>query len=236
MTLNDSTGSESLISDGRRTHRIVLIDKHRLVREAVRFLIDASDEFEVVGEAGGATEALQLIDSLRPDVILTDFPLPDRTGMQFIAEFHSRCPQLEVLVLTALATREHVAAVIRAGARGCILKDCGREELFAAIREIAAGREYLCKLLASIREETRRAGMPATDITERQRQVVCSVALGYCNKDIAQLLGVSESAIRKHRERLGEVLGMRGAAALTRYALRAGLVAEVADLACFRCL
>jgi DNA-binding NarL/FixJ family response regulator len=232
MTLNDSTGSDSVVIDARRMHRILLIDAHRILREAVRLLVDASDEFEVVGEAGGATEALQLIDSLQPDVVLTDLSLPDRAGTQFIAEFHSRLPQLEILVLTALQTREHVAAALKAGARGYILKNCGREELFAAIREIAAGRQHLCKSLedseppARVRKERKRAGMPTTNITERQRQVVRSVALGYRNKDIAQRLGVSESAIRKHRERLSDALELRGTAALTLYAVREGLVCE----------
>jgi len=243
MTLDDSTGPESLVSEGRGTHRILLIDEHWILREAVRSLVDASDEFEVVGEAGSATEALQLIASLRPDVLLTDASLPDRTGMQFIAEFHSCLPQLEILVLTALHIPEHIAAAMEAGARGYVLKNCSRAELFAAIREIAAGRQYLCKSLAvsrphvGVREDARprprreqqRASLPATNITERQRQVLRSVALGYRNREIAQLLGVSESAIRKQRERLSEALGLRGTAALTLYALREGLVSELCD-------
>ena len=83
MTLNDSTGSQSLVSDSRSTHRILLIDEHWILREAVRHLVDGSDEFEIVGEAGGATEALQLIDSLQPDIVLTNAPLPDRTLVNF---------------------------------------------------------------------------------------------------------------------------------------------------------
>ena len=243
MTLNDSTGSQSLVSESRSTHRILLIDEHWILREAVRHLVDGSDEFEIVGEAGGATEALRLIDSLQPAVVLTNVPLPDRTGVQFIGEFHSRLPQLEILVLTELHIPEHIAAAMQAGARGYVLKDCGREELFAAIREIAAGRQYLCKSLAasrphvSVREdarprrrrEQRLANLTTTNITERQRQVLRSVALGYRNKEIAQLLGVSESAVRKHRERLCDVLQLHGTAALTRYALREGLVSELCD-------
>jgi DNA-binding NarL/FixJ family response regulator len=215
-----------------RRQRVILIDKHRIVREAVRFMVDATDDFEVVGEAVDTTEALPQIDSLRPDVVVTDLPLQDRTGVQLIAEFQSRLPQLRVLVLTALPDREHAVVAMKMGVRGYLLTDCARSELLAAIRCVAAGGTYLCKSLADSqsrtceREECGRADMAVTDLTERQRLVLRSVALGYPNREIARMLGVSVKAIQKHRERLSNALELHGTAALTRYAIREGLLPE----------
>jgi DNA-binding NarL/FixJ family response regulator len=214
---------------------VMLIDRHRIVREAVRVMVDATDEFAVVAEAADAAEALPLIDALRPDVVLTDFPLPDRTGAQFIAEFQSRHPQLRVLLLSALPNRGNAVAAMKMGAHGYLLKDCARSELLAAIRSVAAGGTYLCKSLADsrsrsrLREERGRAFMAVTDLTERQRLVLRSVALGLPNREIARLLGVSVKAIQKHRERLSNALDVHGTAALTRYAVREGLLPERTD-------
>lgn len=217
------------------TASVILIDRHRIVREAVRCMIDATDEFRVVGEAADAAEALPLLDSLRPDVVLTDFPLPDHTGVQFIAEFQSRLPQLGILVLSALPKRENAVAAMKVGARGYLLKDCAGSELLAAIRSVAAGGTYLCKSLADsesrscVREERGRADMAVTNLTERQRLVLRSVALGHTNREIARMLGVSAKAIQKHRERLSDALDLHGTAALTRYAVREGLLPERTD-------
>jgi two-component system nitrate/nitrite response regulator NarL len=233
MTLNDSSRSDLPAQDDRHTHRVFLIDSHTILREAVRLMVDANDEFDVVGEAGTVAEALHRIDLLEPDVVLTDIPMPDRSGVQLISELRARRPQLAILVLTTLRTPDRVAAAIKAGALGYILKDCGRAELLAALGEVAAGRKYLCKGLempgrrSATREPFASASTAATSLTERQRQVLRSVALGCGNKEIAQMLGIGTKAVQKHRDRLRNLLNVQTTAGLTMYAVREGLVSDL---------
>jgi DNA-binding NarL/FixJ family response regulator len=233
MTLNDLPGCNSPAQEGRHIHRILLIDSHTILREGVRLMVHEHENFDVVGEAGTATEALEVIDRLQPDVVLTDIPLPDRSGVQFISELQSRRPQVAILVLTALRTPDRVAAALKAGALGYVLKDCGCPELLAAIGEVAVGRKYLCKSLkvpsrrTAARDLPTRVSTAASSLSERQRQVLRSVALGYGNKEIAQMLGVSAKAVQKHRGRLRNVLDLQSTAGLTMYAVREGLVSDV---------
>jgi two-component system nitrate/nitrite response regulator NarL len=233
MTLNDPSGSDLPAQDDRQPYRIFLIDSQTILREAVRLMVDANDKFDVVGEAGTVAEALLRIDLLEPDVVLTDIPMPDRSGVQLISELHARRPQLGILVLTALRTPDRAAAAIKAGALGYILKDCGRAELLAGLGEVAAGRKYLCKGLemprrrSSAREPFAKPSTAATSLTERQRQVLRSVALGCGNKEIAQTLGISTKAVQKHRDRLRNVLNVQSTAGLTMYAVREGLVSDL---------
>jgi DNA-binding NarL/FixJ family response regulator len=229
MTFNDSAAPERA-GQASPSYRVLLINEHRILREAVRVIVDASDGFDVVGEAAGATQALQLIDAVQPDLVVTELPLPERSSAKFIAELLARRPHVAILVLSAVCDREHATAVMKAGARGYMQNDSGRVELLSALREIAAGRRYLCESFVTprrrAREEPRNGGGGIMDLTDRQREVLRSVALGYRNRDIAHQLGVSEKAVQKHRARLCDLLDLHGTAALTLYAVRTGLVTE----------
>jgi DNA-binding NarL/FixJ family response regulator len=228
MTLNQAADNDCGAQE-RRIARVLLVDAHRLFREAVRLVINAIDGFEVVGEAANAGDAMQLMESAAPDVIVTDLPLPDRSGGRFIAEFLVRCPQASVLILSASSHEERVAIATKSGAHGYLVKDSGRDELLVALREVAAGRRYLSKACAGTRRRTRESpssDSAALNLTERQLEVLRSVAMGYRNQDIAERLGVSVKAVQKHRARLSNLLDLRGTAALTLFAVRTGLVPE----------
>jgi len=229
MTLDQSTECESPEQDGR-TSRVLLIDAHRLFREAVRLVVNACEGFEVVGEAANAAQAVQLVESLKPDVIVTDLPLPDRSGGRFIGEFLLRQPQAAILVLSTSSHEERVAVAMKAGAHGYLAKDSGRDELLIALRELAAGRRYISKSCIARRRRSRETASDestaALNLTERQIEVLRSIALGYRNQDIAERLGVSVKAVQKHRARLSNSLELRGTAALTLFAVRTGLISE----------
>ena len=229
---NDSTVREPQ-GEGtgdNRAWRVLVVDAHRLLREVVRVIVDATDAFEVVGEAVNAAQALQRIETLQPDLVITDLALPDSNGVKFIKAFLALRPQTVILVLTAIQDGERASVAMKAGARGYILKDAGRVELLTALREVAAGRRYLCKSLSAsprrARAEPGSGHETLRNLTDRQLELLRSVARGYRNKDIALRLGVSVKAVQHQRERLSNLLNLRGAAALTLYAARTGLLSE----------
>ena len=229
MTLDDSVATEPA-EQANRNCRVLLINEHRIFREAVRLIVDASDGFEVVGEAANATQALQLIDAVQPDVVATELPLPDRSGVKFIGELLAWRPHVAILILSETNNVQHATATMRAGARGYVQSDAGRADLLNALRQVAAGRRYPCKSSTTSRrrtsEDPQTGSGSLADLTDRQLEVLRLVALGYRNKDIADQFGVSLKAVQHHRARLSELLDLQGTAALTLYAVRTGLVPQ----------
>jgi DNA-binding NarL/FixJ family response regulator len=230
MTLVDSPASATPAAQTRRAYRIVLIDGQRIFRQALRVLFATEDEFAVVGEAGHAAEALELIGSLQPDVVVTELHLTDGSAVPLIEQIHARFPKLAILVLTAGRAHDVAAAVRKAGALGYLLKDGGRSELLSALREVVAGRWYrsIAPEASLMRGHTDQASLStrAAYLTERQRQVLRSVARGYRTREIAQMLGVSVKAVHKQRERLRIALQLNSTAALTRFAVHEGFAED----------
>ncbi|HYL03196.1 MAG TPA: response regulator transcription factor [Steroidobacteraceae bacterium] len=202
----------------------MLVDGQQIFRQAVRALLASEPGLDVVGEAGRLAEALEVVGSQSPDIVLSDLKLPDSTGMQLIAQLRVRCPQAAFVVLTALHARDHVAAARKAGALGYLPKQCGRAELLTAIREVVAGRRYRTEPpnVRPAADSTDRIATGAAHLTERQREVLRAVALGHCTREIAATLGVSVKAVYKQRERLRETLQLNSTAALTRFAVYEG--------------
>ena len=233
MTLIASPRTTTSGSQKRCPCRIVVVDSQRILRQALRILLAAEHEFAVVGDAGQGSEALELIGTLQPDVVVTDLHVTEGSGVQLIEQIHARFPKVAILVLTALRAHNVVAAVRKAGALGYVLKDRGRGELLKALREVAAGRWYrsIAPAAAASRAWMDEGGCLSTRaayLTERQRQVLRWVALGYRAREIAQKLGVSVRAVHKQRERLRDALQLNSTAALTRFAALEGLAQESA--------
>ena len=207
--------------------RIVLLDRQRILRQALQALLTAHAGFLVVGDTGDLGEALALIETLRPSVLLTDLYVSEGSRLRHIEDIHAHFPQLAILVLTALRGRGLVAEIRRAGARGYLTSDAGSRTLRSALREVAAGRWYRAEAPAQkarrLPRTTGANGSPSMYLTERQRQLLRSVALGQRARDIAARAGVSVRAIYKQRQRLCDVLQLHSTAALTRFAALEGL-------------
>jgi DNA-binding NarL/FixJ family response regulator len=213
-------------------NRILLVDNQQLFREGLRSLLAREGEFVVVGDAREGNEALELIAVQQPDVVITELHLGAGSSVQHLEEIHERFPKVAILVLTEFRARDVAARVRSAGALGYLLKEQSVSELLAALREVASGRYFRSdsRGLASrfaVSEEGAR-GIGVADLTERQRQVLRWLALGYRAREIAQMLGVSVKAVYRQRERLRDALQLDSTAALTRFAAREGF-AEQSD-------
>jgi DNA-binding NarL/FixJ family response regulator len=209
--------------------RVLLVDGHRLFREGLRALLERETDYVVVGDTGAGNEALELIDVLQPDVVVTDLHQGDGSSVRHLEEMHARFPRVGLLVLTAFRAHDVAARVRRAGALGYLLKDRGLREFLQALREVAAGRCYRAGARADARVRSRSArasGVTIVDLTERQRQILRALALGYRTRETALLLGVSVRAVHKQRERIREALRLESVAALTRFAAREGFADE----------
>jgi DNA-binding NarL/FixJ family response regulator len=229
MTLNGSAGTGTVGAGQEPVCRVLLVDSHRLFREALCILLARVKEFSVVGEAAGGREALELIAALQPNVVVTDLHLDASSSVGHLEEIHARFPEVALLVLTAFRAHDVAARVRRAGALGHLSKDRGLKEFLNALREVAAGRCYrsYSGAGARIRKPSEEgAGAGIVDLTERQRQVLRALALGYRTRETARMLGVSVKAVHRQRERIREALRLDSVAALTRFAAREGFAEE----------
>jgi DNA-binding NarL/FixJ family response regulator len=211
------------------TLRLVLVDDHRLLREGLKALFRDTGGLEIVGEAGSGDEALSLIETLTPDVLVTDIGMPGMTGIELAERARQMSPALRILMLTMHANEEYVYQAFRAGATGYLLKDCTATELEFAVRAVAAGDVYLTPRVAKpivafyLRHAEGRHGF-LEELTPRQREILRLVADGHTTKEIARLLNVTVKTAEKHRSQLMQRLGIHEIAGLVRYAVRIGLV------------
>jgi DNA-binding NarL/FixJ family response regulator len=205
--------------------RVLIADDHMLVRHGIRALLASADGVEVVAEASGGREAIELALSTRPDVILMDVHMPDLNGLECTARIVKQVPGTRVLILSVTTNEEYVAHALRAGASGYLLKDADRFELLLAINAVHRGETYFSPAAASSAARLAMRGAPDTPaLTPRLREILQLVALGASTKDIAARLNLSVKTVESHRAELMNRLGIRDVAGLVRYAIRTGVI------------
>jgi len=216
--------------------RIVLVEDHAILREGLRALLELEQDLRIVGEAPNGIDAVPTVDSLSPDLVITDIALPGRSGIELIACLRQARAATKILVLTAHNSEEYIRAALNAGAHGYVLKDASRAELLQAIRAVLGGQTYLCASVTAkvvtgyLRPKSEGLTLAAVElVTEREREVLTRVALGRSNKLIARELQVSVKTVEKHRANLMRKLTLHNTAAVTRFAIRHGMV-NAADL------
>ncbi|CAJ0699399.1 response regulator [Ralstonia sp. 22086] len=202
--------------------KLLLVDDHPLVRDGVRMRLEAVPHFEVVGEAGDADAALQAARTLAPDLALMDIGMRGMNGIALTEKFAEEFPEIAVLVLSMHDNLEYVRQVIRAGARGYVLKDAPASELVEAIDAVLAGRPFYSAQLAMRMAEQAVMPTPVEALTPRERDILEGIAKGYANKRIADELGLSVRTVESHRLNLKRKLGIEGQAELVKFAVELG--------------
>jgi DNA-binding NarL/FixJ family response regulator len=209
--------------------RILLVDDHAVVRTGLRLLLDSEQDLEAVAEAGTARDAVFEARKHKPDIILMDVGLPDRSGIDVTAEVLKEAPEAKVLVLSMEDDPSYVRQAFAAGASGYVLKEAADTELVTALRQVAAGERYVhpalgARLAAAEAEAAARAD--ADPLSEREREVLRLLALGHTNQEIAKMLFISVRTAETHRAHIMQKLRLSTRAELVRYALAQGLLEE----------
>ncbi|MEW5986872.1 MAG: response regulator transcription factor [Chloroflexota bacterium] len=209
---------------------IILADDHNVVRQGLRALLDMEPDFSIIGEAADGLVAVEMVERLRPDVLVVDLMLPGLGGLEVTREVGRRSPQTQVVILTMYAEESYVWEALSHGAKGYVLKDASATELIRAVRAATAGHRYLSPPFSdrAIEAYAQRAKDTALDpydtLTSREREVLHLVAESYSNADIAERLSISPRTVETHRANLTRKLDLQSHTDLIRYALRRGII------------
>ncbi|MFQ5812095.1 MAG: response regulator [Anaerolineae bacterium] len=210
---------------------VLLADDHAVLRAGLRLLLDAQQDMEVVGEASTGEQAVAQAEKLTPDVVLLDITMSGPDGLDAVWRIKENTPDVKVLALTMHDDESYLRQVLKGGGSGYVLKRAADTELLSAIRAVHEGGTYLhpahAKALlegtVEVQEEDKERSKYDL-LSDREKQVFKLVALGHTNKQIANKLFISVKTVETYRARMQEKLGIKGRAALVRYALRIGLL------------
>jgi two-component system response regulator NreC len=211
---------------------VLLVDDHMVVRIGLKALIDAEPDLVVVGEASNGAEGVAKALALTPDVIVMDISMPEMDGLEATRRIRLECPQCHVLILTVHAQERYLFPVLKAGAAGYVLKSTVDTELLDAIRVVARGEAFLYPsatrmLLEDYVNHPQGATADAySTLSDREREMLKLVALGYTSAEVAQKLSLSAKTVETYRMRIMQKLSLSSRADLVQYALSRGLLTD----------
>lgn len=206
--------------------RILLADDHAVVRHGFRMILAAQADLEVIGEAANGREAVAQATALQPDLVVMDVSMPELNGIEATRRLLEAAPRCRVLALSMHRDAVYVREILRAGARGYLLKDAVVSDLLAAVRAVAQGQGYLSPEVsdAVLDDYRKHVRDPIDLLSSREREVLQLIAEGSTNKDIASRLNLSVYTVDSHRSRIMEKLNLHSANELIRFAIRNGLI------------
>jgi two-component system, NarL family, response regulator NreC len=202
---------------------IVLADDHTVVRSALRLLLDAEPDFEVVAEAGDVDSAVRYVRGHKPTVLILDLNMPGRSSLDAVPDLRAASPETEIVVLTMQNEPAFARRALQAGVRGYVLKEAADAELVQAVRSAAAGDTYLQPALGARLAAGDGSG-DGDELSERERDVLRLIALGHTNAEVAERLYISIRTVESHRAHIQQKLSLSSRAELVRYALERGLI------------
>jgi len=212
--------------------KVVIADDHTIVRKGLCALLQGEPDIEVVGEAENGREAIKVVETLSPDVVVMDIAMPGLNGLDTTRQLKKRFPKLKILILTMHDNEEYIFETLRAGASGYLIKRSAPTELIAAIQSVYRNESFLSPAISKkVIEGFVQSGANAlkedaedTQLTTREREVLQLIAEGNANREIARLLHISIKTVESHKAHIMEKLNLRTIAELTQYAIRKGLI------------
>ena len=216
-----------------KTHKILIVDDHALMRNGLEAMLASEPEYEVVGVAADGMTAMRAVANLQPDVVLMDLTMPRTSGMDAIVQIKRQHPNIKIVALTFHKEEKYKHATLEAGADAYVLKDDSRTELFNALGNVVTGNNYLSpsivdKVVAGyLSGGDTSAAKPSWEVlTKREREVIKLIAEGKRTKEIAEYLSLSPKTIEKHRTNLMRKLDLHNVSEVTVYALKNGFVSD----------
>jgi len=215
--------------------RVLVADDHTIVRQGLRAILEAEADIEVVGEAADGREAVRKGLTLQPDVVVMDVSMPRMNGLEATSRLVKDCPSISVVALTMHSSEEYVYSLLKAGARGYLLKESVSSDLVEAIHAVVGGGTYLHPNISTkvvdgylkLPRVPRGEGLPEI-LTPREREILQLIAEGHTNKEIAAVLVLAVKTIENHRSRIMDKLEIHNVAGLTRYAISKGIATATA--------
>ncbi|KXF82254.1 response regulator [Enterovibrio coralii] len=212
---------------------LLLADDHVLLQDGLMERLSRQPQFEILGAANDGEAAIKQALSLKPDIVLTDITMPNKTGLDVLNELREKAPEIKVVILSMHNNKEYVLAAMRGGAKGYVLKDVSSQELVQALDVIAGGGTYFSAgvsetLMESMTDLTKPDSDDTTP-TPREKDVLVLIANGACNKTIARELNISVRTVETHRLRVKKKLGVTSTAGLVKYAMEQGWVEQDSD-------
>ncbi len=212
------------------TIAVFLADDHAVVRDGLRYLLEAQPDFKVVGDAADGRQTLQLVERLRPDVAIMDIAMPELNGIEATRRIRTDCPSTQVIILSIYSTEEHVSRALQAGALGYVLKESAGIEVVNAVRAVHSGHHYLSQKLSdrliddylhqinSIGEKS-----PLARLSPREKEVLQLVVEGKSSAEIAAALSLSVKTVETYRSRIFHKLDIDDLPSLVKFAIQHGL-------------
>jgi len=208
--------------------RVLIVDDHKIFREGLISMLEKKSDIEIIGEAKNGNEAIRLVHELHPDVVIMDIVMPDTNGIEATRHISKEISNVKIIGLSMHEDGRFAAEMLKAGARGFLLKDCAFEELVDAISAVTANKVYLSpkikdQMLEDYLDFLSKDNPPFSVLSAREKEVLKCLAEGKSTKEIASQLGVSAKTIEAHRQHIMEKLNISSTAELVKYAIRAGL-------------
>ena len=209
--------------------RVLIVDDHAIVRAGLRALLLEEETFELVGEALGGYEAIEMVEKIKPDVLILDLSMPDLDGISVTRQLKPQFPDLKILILTLHEDEALLKEALKAGASGYILKRAAEAELISAIHVIIRGDLYVDpSMLRGLIEESQKPQVELDplmeSLTSREMEILKLLVEGYTNRQVGQELNISIRTVEGHRANISDKLGLRSRVELVRYARQHGLI------------